>query len=101
MHSDSAAHHEAAHAVIAVLRNLPVRRCSIIRAGASDGYTKLMESFVHHSARDLLVLVLAGGAADRKVTGEASRQDIRDLEVARMLASLLSDADETAPETDQ
>ena len=95
-------YHEAGHAVAARAKNLPIKKCSVVAAGRSDGFVKLARPLRDLDTRAVLLFLLAGPAAERRYTRQVSCQghDDRDRADARLVASLIARADEDAPATD-
>jgi hypothetical protein len=81
--------HEAAHAVVALVRGVPVTRCTIEADRASLGHVQPAVPIGTIDTFDLLEFWLAGGAAERKATGTPARGDAYDLEMARLLVSAM------------
>lgn len=83
------AHHEAAHGCFALLAGWPVRAVSIVPAKDSAGHCLPETKPGEREDVDWVPYLLAGGAAERQLTGRPATLDSSDLEVARTLLSVM------------
>ena len=97
MSEAAVAHHEAGHACIAILRGVPVRRCSIEPTRTTSGHMLPAVPNGTIEIADLLVLWLAGTSAEQRFTGRVSVLGETDLQRASALASVQIDAEPDSP----
>jgi len=90
------AHHEAAHACLAILRGVPVRRCSIVPTRTTRGHMLPAIPTGAIEISDLIVMWLAGDAAERRVAGTAALSE-NDIAHASMLVAALAGAELDSP----
>ncbi len=99
MNLTAIAFHEAAHGVAAILAGVAVKHVTIRPTGTSGGHMKPTLAVGACEPEALLLAWLCGGAAERKLTGKAAVLDATDLEEARLLAAILTEADPDAQVT--
>ena len=87
--STSAAYHEAGHAVVAISRGIPVLRCTIVPTRNTGGHVLPNVPTGSIDMHDLLVMWLAGGAAERRLTGKSATLNANDLAYAYLIASVM------------
>lgn len=87
------AYHEAGHAVIALLHGLAISAATIVPAGSTAGCVRQVQRFGSVDSTDLMVMLLAGAAAERKLTGKPATLDADDRDSARTLASVIVKAE--------
>jgi hypothetical protein len=90
--------HEAGHALALLKRGIPVRSCSIRRAGSTGGHVIPQIPMRDLSEHDLLFMLAAGAAAERRLTGRAAQFDADDREQMKTLAAVMKRA---TPESEQ
>jgi hypothetical protein len=97
MDEQALAHHEAGHGVCALLAGWPVTRVSLVPDAASLGHCRPATKPDDREHVDWLPYLLAGGAAERQLTGRPAEGDGHDLEVARLLVSVVKHVPIDAP----
>ena len=91
--------HEAGHAVIATILNMPTKCVSIIPLSRSDGNHKLARPAVQFSQRQLAIWALAGAEAEKWLCRDRDPRLVRlkaagDYEFVRTLLDVTCEADE-------
>ena len=83
----------------AVTIGIPIRRCSIVPTLRTSGHTKPAIPTGSIERHRMLLMWLAGPAAEKKFTGKASAVDEHDRQMAALAASVMADAEPDAPAT--
>jgi hypothetical protein len=80
-------YHEAGHAVVGILRGIPIKRVTIEPTRNTRGHCRTAVPVQDLDTSDFLVYVCAGAAAEQRYTGRPAAIEGPDLDQALVVAS--------------